>query len=295
MNRATVLNSEGVPTTVEYLIDGKPREKNLGAVGEIMFDASLKQFLEQISGILPKTEFTEPLLQMIAECYKEGSTFQAAFANLMNRLMPDQGLVFIQGNDRRLKLMMRPVFRKELEQFPSVSQLIIERSAELEDKYHAQIKPKAVNLFIFHKGGRYLIEPRETDFSLKGTRQFFTKEELFKMVEEKKLPEVFSPNVALRPICQDTILPTLTYVGGPSEISYFAQLSKVYRAFNVTMPIIYPRSTGTIVEERVMKTMEKYQLQITDFSMDRTTRTSTSYDLSRKSKWTSCSKLPSQG
>lgn len=262
MNKITVLNAEAAPSIIEYLIDGKPVERNVGAVGELVLGTGLRLFFEQIAAALPKTEFKDVVVRAFGECYSEGKNFSTAFAELMNRLFPDEGLVFINPNDRRLKMLMRPIFRSEIADYPSVSQLIIERSAELEDRYHAQIKPKAVNLFLFHKGGRYLIEPREHDFSLKGTRQFFSKEDLLKMVEET--PELFSPNVALRPICQDTLLPTLAYIGGPAEISYFAQLSKVYKRFGLSMPIIYPRASATILEERLMKTMEKYQLDLPD-------------------------------
>jgi bacillithiol biosynthesis cysteine-adding enzyme BshC len=144
-----------------------------------------------------------------------------------------------------------------------VSQLVIQRSAELEEEYHAQIKTKALNLFMFHKEGRYLIEPRENDFSLKGTRHFISKEELLRIAAET--PEMLSPNVALRPICQDVLLPTVAYVAGPSEIAYYAQLKGVYEHFGMKMPVIYPRSSATIVEEKVQRVVEKFGLDVIDF------------------------------
>src|SRR5260221_10661013 len=102
----------------------------------------------------------------------------------MNRVFDGSGLVFISSNDRRLKQLLAPIFQKEIQEYPRVSQLIIQRSAELEGRYHAQIKTKALNLFLFHKGGRYLIEPRENDFTLKGVRHYFTKEELIRIAAE---------------------------------------------------------------------------------------------------------------
>ncbi|MBE0558293.1 MAG: bacillithiol biosynthesis BshC, partial [Proteobacteria bacterium] len=123
-----------------------------------------------------------------------------------------------------------------------------------------------INLFMFHKGGRFLIEPRPEGFALKGTRQHFIREEMFLRVQDS--PELFSPNVILRPICQDTLLPTVAYVGGPAEIAYFGQMGPVYEAFKVQQPIIYPRASATIVEEKVQKVFERFSLGVPDFFKD---------------------------
>ena len=101
---------------------------------------------------------------------------------------------------------------------------------------------------------------------MKNTRQRYTKEELIALIQQT--PEQISPNVVLRPLCQDTMLPTIAYVGGPAEIAYFAQLKPVYENFNVVMPIIYPRASITLVEEKVQKVMEKYSLEIVDLFGD---------------------------
>jgi bacillithiol biosynthesis cysteine-adding enzyme BshC len=155
---------------------------------------------------------------------------------------------------------------KELEEYPALSQLVITRSAELEQKYHAQVKPKSINLFLFHKGGRYLIEPRETDFSLKGTRAFFQKEELLAIARET--PAQISPNVILRPICQDLLLPTVTYVAGPSEIAYHAQIQPVYEAVGVRQPVIYPRASVSLLQGSLGRAIDKYGLDVVDFLGD---------------------------
>jgi bacillithiol synthase len=262
VNSIQVLNHDHLPAAIDYLPDGKPLERNIGAVGNHIFGNGVDTFFEKLRESLPASEFTPSVIDLFRAYYASGSTMLGSFARLMNRLFEGRGLVFINSNDRSLKRLLIPIFKKELNEVPRVSQLIIGQSAGLEERYHAQIKPKAVNLFLFHKEGRYLIEPREKDFSLKGTRQYFQKEELLRMADET--PEVFSPNVALRPVCQDTLLPTLAYVSGPGEIAYFAQLRPVYEHFNVPMPIIYPRASATIAENRHQKTMEKYDLSIED-------------------------------
>jgi bacillithiol biosynthesis cysteine-adding enzyme BshC len=180
----------------------------------------------------------------------------------MNQVFEDSGLVFLDPGNVELKKILKPVFQKEIAGLSKTSQMVVDTSAGLEEHYHAQIKAKSINLFMLHKGGRYLIEPRENDYSLKGTRQFFSKEELNSIVENS--PELISPNVVLRPICQDAILPTIAYVGGPSEVAYFAQLKPVYEFFDVQMPVVYPRASVTIMEEKVKNILEKFQVDFTE-------------------------------
>jgi bacillithiol synthase len=266
MNHAGLFDPEYKITTVSYLPGGVVPERNLGAVGAIAFDETFAATLEATEAALGKSEFTPAILGMLKEAYQPGATFLSAFAGWMARLFGERGLVIIDPSDPRLKKIVGPVFEKELESYPKSSQLVIAQSAELEERYHAQIKAKSLNLFMFHKGGRYLIEPRETDFSLKGTRAFFSKDDVMKLAKEQ--PEALSPNVILRPLCQDTLLPTIAYVAGPSEVAYFAQLRPVYEAFGIPLPVIYPRASVSIVQSSAVRTMEKYGLDIEAFYGD---------------------------
>lgn len=268
VNAITVITRENLAQRIEYLIDGKFPDKNIGAVGNVTFDGSLASFFEKLDETLVNTEFKPHMLSLLQTHYVPGASFANAFVGLLNAFFHEFGLVFINSNDKEVKEMLVPVFQREVREFPKIGQEVIDRSAELEERYHAQVKPKAVNLFLFHKGGRYLIEPRkrEGDFALKGTRHTLTKDELDSLVTTS--PELLSPNVVLRPICQDYLLPTVAYVGGPSEIAYFAQLRPVYSYYDVTMPIIYPRASVTLFEEKLENVLEKYNLQLVDFFRD---------------------------
>jgi bacillithiol biosynthesis cysteine-adding enzyme BshC len=266
MNHVSLLDAENKPARIEYLPGGEMPERNLGPIGELVFDASLDQTLTNLEAALQKSDFTEEVLKKLREFYTVGRTFNQAFTAWMNYLFEDYGLVFISANNPDLKRLLSPIFVKEITEFPKTSQAVIRQGALLEEKYHAQIKAKSINLFLFHKGGRYLIEPREHDFSLKGTRHFVQKDELLKIATET--PELLSPNVVLRPIAQDTLLPTLLYVAGPSEIAYYAQLKPVYEDFSVLQPIIYPRASGTFLEERVERATEKYGIGLSEFFED---------------------------
>ena len=137
-------------------------------------------------------------------------------------LFDKYGLVLFDPQERELKQLLKPIFKNEILEFRTHTQKLVEKSAKLEEVYHAQVKIQPVNLFYHDDEGRYLIEPSDSEFKLKRKRKKFTQEELLELIETT--PEKFSPNVLLRPICQDFLLPTVCYVGGPSEISYFAQV-----------------------------------------------------------------------
>jgi bacillithiol biosynthesis cysteine-adding enzyme BshC len=241
-----------------YELEPKFQGKNLGAVGRHVMGAGLDSMLSSIRAAATPTEFSEAAFGLVRSSYQPGMTMTRAFVQFMNNLLDDAGLVFIDPDDAELKRLVAPVFRKELEQDPNTSQVVIDRSDALEQHYHAQVKPRPVNAFLFHHGGRYAIEPHPTGFSLKGVRQTFTREELFALLETS--PQSFSPNVVLRPICQDTMLPTVAYVAGPAEVAYFAQLMPLYRHFGLPAPIIYPRASATIIEDRVDKVLARFAI-----------------------------------
>ena len=263
VHKLGLLDAESRLQAVDYLPGGTLPERNPGPVGEIAFDETLERTFEALQAVLGRTEFTDGVLTALRRFYRPGATFGGAFASWLSYLFQDHGIVFLSAHSPALKRILSPLFKRELEDFPRTSQLVISRSAEIEKTYHAQIKPKSINLFMFHKGGRYPIEPREIDFSLKGTRHFLQKEEILTLALEH--PELFSPNVVLRPLAQDTILPTVAYVGGPAEIAYHAQLQPVYEALELTQPVLFPRASATIVEERLRRVADKYAVTVAEF------------------------------
>ncbi len=267
INKIKYINSQNELSIAEYLVGGKQLERNIGAVGNIVFDEYIGQFFTGIETTLPQSEYSSALLEIMRGYYKQGNSLLKAFTGFFNHVYEDSGLIFLNPNHPELKRTLSPLFVREINSNSDASKLVIQKSVELEEHYHAQIKAKALNLFMFHKGGRHLIEPSDSgDYFLKNLRQRFTKDELLTVATNT--PELLSPNVVTRPLCQDTLLPTIAYVGGPAEIAYFAQLKPVYEYFNITMPIIYPRASITLVEEKVQKVLQKYSLEIEDLFDD---------------------------
>jgi bacillithiol synthase len=262
VSSVSVLNGENQFITLKYE-DGIPEENNRSSMGHLTFNDNFELVLTALNGSLRDTEFKAGLMESIREIYKPGKTFLESFRELMIALFDEYGLVFFNPLDKEVRKILKPLFAKEIADFTEHATHLIERSAELEELYHAQVKVKAINLFCIEENERLLIEPTDTgEYRLKGKRKKFTRDELLGLVEVS--PEKFSPNVLLRPICQDFIFPTGFYVGGPGEISYFAQVSPLYEMYGIDMPIIYPRSSATIVEKGVKNIMDKYDLGYKD-------------------------------
>ena len=232
------------------------------SIGNINFDESLNDFFIGLENCLRDTEFKNELITKLKSCYQVGKSFKQSFKELLFWLFDEYGLIIFDPQDPKIKSLLKPIFKKEVNDFPLHTQRLIQVSAKLEELYHAQVKVKPVNLFYHTDDGRYSIEPVEEVFKLRRKRKQFTKEEILAEIESS--PERFSPNVLLRPICQDYLLPTGFYVGGPSEISYFAQVAPLYDFYNIITPIMYPRSSATILEKNIGVTLDKYDLTMRD-------------------------------
>jgi bacillithiol biosynthesis cysteine-adding enzyme BshC len=262
----TLFNSSNELLRLQYQYDDKTGGKNIGAVGELHFDDSIVKLFDSLRQSLLPTEFSPKVIELFETAYQKGMTFSRAFIHLFSVLLEDSGLIFFDPHNLSTKKILAPIFEQELKNVSRTCQLIISQSELVEQQYHAQVKPRSVNLFMFYNGGRYALEPHPQGFSLKGTRRTFSIDEILVFLHTD--PNLFSPNVVLRPICQDYLFPTLTYVAGPSEIAYFAQFKLLYEHFGIPEPIFYPRASVTIVEEKVQKVIDKFNLRIEDFFSD---------------------------
>ncbi len=261
-----LLNDNNEVSQIGYGQAIEDEEENKGSIGNLVLNESLDGFYSGLEKNLRTTEFTPQLLEKIKSFYKAGNTFKQAFKELLFWMFDQYGLVIFDPQDKNIKNLLKPVFKKEVTDFRVHTEKLVKVSAELEDVYHAQVKVRPVNLFYSYEEGRYLIEPVENEFRLKRKRKKFSLEEILSHIESE--PESFSPNVLLRPVCQDYILPTAFYVGGPSEISYFAQVMPLYDFYNIECPVIYPRSSATIIEKNIGSVIEKFGFNIKELFID---------------------------
>ncbi len=229
---------------------------------------AVQETLRQAWDLLPATDLLSPLREALTRAYTPERTLADAFACWMVHLLGDTGLVLVDAADPALKRLAAGVFRQELETAPRSSQAILQVSRSLGHLgYPAQIeaRPDGVNCFLLDEGRRALTRDGSA-FRVRDRAAPMPAAELLRLAEAQ--PERLSPNVALRPIVQDSLFPTLAYVAGPGELSYFAQLRPVYEAFQVPMPLVLPRATLTLVEPRIAQFMERFHLELPDLVLE---------------------------
>lgn len=179
------------------------------------------------------------------------------FSSIVLKLFSEWGLVIIDPSDKRLKEMGSGFLKKDIEEHEAINDLIISRGEELiKSGYHAQIDPQKDTLDFF-----YNIDSKREKIRIMAESVFrikdkdYSREELLKLVESD--PLAISWNVVLRPLIQDSLFPVAATVCGPGEVSYFAQLAEVYKYMDIELPVIYPRYSATIIEDKIEKILKK--------------------------------------
>ncbi|HEY0405281.1 MAG TPA: bacillithiol biosynthesis cysteine-adding enzyme BshC [Pyrinomonadaceae bacterium] len=236
-------------------------------VGTVTLDDSIEEALGRILDILPTTEFTPDVEKLLRETWEPGRKFGEAFARMMTRLVGCYGLVLLDPLDARLKELAAPLYAEAARRAPQLADALVARSRELEEAgYHAQVMVTNDSFPLFlhtEEGARHSVARSDDgSYQVKGTRESYTIEQLSRMAETE--PERFSPNVTLRAVVQDYLLPTVAYLGGAAEIAYFAQTAEVYRVLERPVTPILPRSSLTVVERRTGRTLERYGLELKD-------------------------------
>ncbi|GAB5520559.1 MAG: bacillithiol biosynthesis cysteine-adding enzyme BshC [Rhodothermales bacterium] len=243
-----------------------PENGNLGPVGRLVLTEQIAEVVDELDDLLPPTDFKPALMEAVRHAYQPGHTLLDAFAYLMRAFFPNQGLVFLSSDDTRLKQMAAPLYRQEIEDYATVHPKLEATSERIAEQFHAQVHTSPTNLFLVEPEGRFPLDADGDEFVLRGTARRFTKAELLDRLASD--PDAFSPNVVLRPLTQDRVLPTVAYVAGPGEAAYFAQYREVYAWADIPMPMIYPRASITLVESKVQKVLDRSDLEIPDFAED---------------------------
>ena len=240
-----------------------PDEGNLGPVGRLALTAQVHALVEALDAGLPPTDFKATVLGWVRDTYRPGTPMLDAFARLLKHLFAGTGLVFMAPDDARLKALAAPLFRREIEDHGTAAEVLEATSARLVvDGYHAQVQTRPTNLFLLADGQRLPLDAEGGTFRLRGTDRTFMQAELLALLDQE--PTAFSPNVVLRPLMQDLLLPTVAYVAGPGETAYYAQYKGVYDWAEVPMPLVYPRVSVTLVEGKVQKVLDRYDLAVGD-------------------------------
>jgi bacillithiol biosynthesis cysteine-adding enzyme BshC len=234
--------------------------KQTGAVGR-MNTKGLDKLLHRIEGELSVQPFGKELMQLLRDCYLQSPDVQTATFKLINALFAEYGLIVIMPDNANLKKVMEPVFREDLlQQTPAV---VVERTIEqLSQQYKAQAHPRPINLFYLKDNIRELIELKGEKYEVRNTTISFTKEEI--LAELSSNPERFSPNVILRGLYQETVLPNIAFVGGGGETAYWLELKDLFTHYKVPFPVLVVRNSFLIIEKKWQEKIEKLALQPKD-------------------------------
>jgi bacillithiol biosynthesis cysteine-adding enzyme BshC len=200
---------------------------------------------------------------LFREAYTKSETLGAAVRQYVNALFGSEGLIVADADDRELKRLLLPVMKADLfDQQPFAS--VTETNKRLESLgYHPQVNPREINFFYLDAGLRSRIERQGDAFVVIDTPLRFTREQLLQKMEAT--PEQFSPNVILRPVYQEMILPNLAYVGGPAELVYWLELKGVFDLFRTPFPILLPRNFGLVIDAPTARKMSKTRLHLEAF------------------------------
>jgi len=260
VNHVSISGNEGklqVVATPSHDVPGAP-------VSAVRFGEEIVPVVDQAAALLGDTEAT----QFLQHSYRPGESMGTAFARLCARIFADWGVILLDASDPEFAQLAQPIYRSAVERAADLSSALLKRGEALEAAgYHQQVKVtgSSVLLFTTRQGARVPIHHQEDgrfliDGEASGER--LSQSELLAQLSAH--PEQFSPNVLLRPIVEDYLLPTLAYTGGAAETAYFAQTGAVYKFLLGRVTPIVPRFSATIVEPKTQRLLEKHGISVTD-------------------------------
>ena len=254
VNHATLPGPDGLQT-VATASRGVPDSP----VSSVVLDGDIGAAVNAAAELLGDSEAAE----WIRAAYEPGGTLGDGFAQLFARLFDRFGIILLDPADVELHELAKPVFKRAVEEASEIGDDLLARGKALRGAdYHEQVKVTFAStlLFAIEQGARIPIHRRNGEFEIAG--RLVSRSELITRVDSN--PEQFSANVLLRPVMQDYLLPTLTYIGGPAEIAYFAQSAVVYERLLGRVTPVRPRLSATIVEPANKRLLDKYGLKVTD-------------------------------
>ena len=237
--------------------------KQTGAVGRMKIDKQLVKLIGQMEGQLSVLPNGADIISRLKKYYTEGSTVQDATFQFVNDLFAEYGLVVLLPDNAALKKQMHSLFEDDL--LHQTASGIVEKTAKnLEGAgYKVQANPREINLFYLKEDKRERIEVRGTKYEVLNTSISLSKDEMLKELNEH--PERFSPNVILRGLYQETILPNIAFIGGGGETAYWLQLKDMFEHYAVPFPVLILRNSFLIVEKKWQAMIAKLGFTVEDF------------------------------
>ncbi len=255
VNQFHIPNVDG---NLEVLTSSTQANKD-APVGSISFGTEISEAVSKATALLGDSDASRAL----AECYRPGEAFGTAFARLLAHVFSEFGVILLDGSDPELDQISATLYRAAVTRAPELAAALMKRDEQLRAaEYHQQVRitNSSTLLFVISDGSRVPVHFEAGKFLI-GSEES-SSHDVAKLTETS--PDMFSPNVLLRPVVQDYLLPTLAYVGGAAEVAYFAQAGVVYATLAGRTTPILPRFSATLIEPKPQALLEKYKLAFTD-------------------------------
>ena len=230
-----------------------------GAVGSFK-TTEIKEALNELELFMGESSNGKELVQLFRNSYLEHTNLADATRHLVNELFGKYGLVIADGNDKALKNEFKDLMKKDIFEnipFQKVSTSIQYLQSK---KYPTQVNPREINCFYLNGNARDRIEKQGEIYKVLNTSISFSKNELEKLIDSE--PEKISPNVVLRPLYQQIILPNIAYVGGPGELSYWLEYKDMFDAFKCPFPILQPRQFILVIDKTQQQKLAKLGISV---------------------------------
>lgn len=242
-------------------------EEVSGATGRIPTKA-IREALNQYKGVLGIEGFAEELASLMETAYTKQENLADAMRYLVNALFARFGLVIIDADDPKLKKEFAEIIREDIINQNSFKNISATNKKLQHVGVHIQVNPRELNFFYLLKEVRERIVFEDNQYKVLNTGIAFTEEEL--KAEIVNFPERFSPNVVMRPLYQEVILPNIAYIGGGAEVVYWLELKANFDFYKIDFPILILRNSGLLVSERAAAKAENMGLTLVDFFKDPT-------------------------
>lgn len=239
------------------------KSDGLPAVADITIPKQIEQIRDGLRSSLYDTDFSDDLWELLDRSFQPDSTFLESFTHFINALFSKHGLVLAGSNHPEVKKVTGNCLKRSIQNADQIRQALEKQTKKLSEGYHQQVKLYDSNLFYLDdEDGRMKISRNGSAWKTDAGMEWSTNE-LFSEIDDQS--DKFSPNVFLRPILQDTLLPTLGYVAGPGETAYYGQMKQMYACFNLEMPVIFPRLSATFIEPAIDRIINELPFELHEY------------------------------
>ena len=236
-----------------------------GAVARYQVE-SLEPVLQEIYSILGNTLNADNLRKKIKNAFSDVKNYGEGIINFIHDLFGKYGLVIVNPDSKDLKKIMIPEFEDDLLNHSS-EKLVQETVESLKIQgFNNQAFVRPINLFYLSKNSRNRIIKEDDIYKVQNSNLEFTKEEILQELNQN--PDRFSPNVILRPIYQEKILPNLAFIGGAGELAYWMERKSQFEYYKIQFPMLIRRNSVLWIEKNQLSKIQKLDLEIKDIFQD---------------------------